>query len=212
MRKSQKQKIQKVHDILLSVHGPQKCFLVHRTPFELLVATILSAQCTDKTVNLVTPELFRRWGTPEKLADAVPEELEQVIHSCGFYHAKGKNLRAMAEKLVTDFHGEVPQTMEELTSLPGVGRKTANVVLGDAMGIPGLPVDTHVLRLSSRIGMSSSGDPVKVEADLCAALAPGLWSSFSHLVIVHGRTRCSARKPDCLNCELKHICNTGEKK
>lgn len=207
MKKNRKQKIQKVHDLLLSVYGPQKCFLNHMTPFELLVATVLSAQCTDRTVNLVTPELFRRWPTPEALAQADEKELEQVIHPCGFFHAKGKNLRALAAKLVSGFGGKVPETMEELTTLPGVGRKTANVVLGDALGIPGLPVDTHVLRLSARMGLSEGVTPEQVESDLCAALDPALWSNFSHLLIIHGRTRCSARKPDCANCEAAALCD-----
>ena len=210
MKTRLKEKIQKIHDILLDRYGPQKCFLDHATPFQLLTATILSAQCTDQTVNKVTPELFRRYPDPASLADAVPEELETVIHPCGFFRAKGKNLRAMAAKLVSDFHGEVPRTMEELTSLPGVGRKTANVVLSDSLDTPGLPVDTHVLRLARRTGMDKSGDPVKVEQTLCSALDPALWGNFSHLLILHGRTRCPARKPDCARCEIRPLCDTGK--
>ena len=206
MKKNEKLKTQRIYDLLLSVYGPQKCFLVHSSPFELLVATVLSAQCTDKMVNQVTPELFRRWPTPQKLALADEKELEEVIHPCGFYHAKGKNLRALAAKLVQDFQGKVPETMEELTSLPGVGRKTANVVLGDALGLPGLPVDTHVFRLARRMGLSKGNTPEQVEQDLCNALEPALWREFSHLLIMHGRTRCSARKPDCGICEAAALC------
>lgn len=205
-------RIRKVRDILFSVYGPQKCFLDHHTPFQLLVATILSAQCTDKTVNTVTPALFRRYPDAAALASADEAELEKWIHPCGFFHAKGKHLRAMAAELVARFHGEVPRTMEELTSLPGVGRKTANVVLSEVFDIPGLPVDTHVLRLSGRIGLDGSGDPGHVESVLCAALAPEHWKDFSHHLILHGRTRCPARKPDCAACELAALCDFHAKK
>jgi len=199
-------KIRKIRDILFSVYGPQKCFLDHLSPFQLLAATILSAQCTDRTVNTVTPALFRRYPDPAGLAAADEAELEKLIHPCGFFHAKGKNLRAMAACLVSRFGGEVPRTMEELTSLPGVGRKTANVVLSEAFDVPGLPVDTHVLRLSGRIGLDTTGDPVHVERVLCAALKPEHWKDFSHHLILHGRTRCPARKPDCAACEIASLC------
>lgn len=211
MTAKQKEKIRSVQKILLSVYGPQKCFLDHGTPFQLLCAVILSAQCTDKKVNMVTPALFQRYPDAVAMCRADMTELERLLHPCGFYHAKAKYLRDMALMLVTEFNGEVPLTMEELTRLPGVGRKTANVVLGDALGIPGLPVDTHVLRLSARTGMSRHTDPVKVEADLCSALAPELWADFSHLLIVHGRTRCPARRPDCENCEISGLCSGKEK-
>ena len=209
-------KIRKIRDILFSVYGPQRCFLDHASPFELLVATALSAQCTDKTVNTVTPALFRRFPDAAALASADERELETLIHPCGFFRAKGKHLRALAAELVARFHGEVPRTMEELTSLPGVGRKTANVVLSEAFDIPGLPVDTHVLRLSGRIGLDDSGDPVHVESVLCAALEPEHWRDFSHHLILHGRLRCPARKPDCAACEIASLCKScgkkGEKK
>ena len=206
-----KTKAAQIYDALLATYGPQKCFLDHTTPFQLLCAVILSAQCTDKKVNTVTPELFRKYPDAAALADADPAELEEILHPCGFYHAKGKYLREMAQILHTEYHGEVPGTMEELTRLPGVGRKTANVVLGDSMGVPGLPVDTHVLRLSGRIGLSRSTDPVKVEHDLCKELAPELWAQFSHLLIVHGRTRCTARRKDCNGCEIAGFCSGKEK-
>ena len=204
-------KIRKVRDILFAVYGPQKCFLNHFSPFQLLVATILSAQCTDKTVNTVTPALFKRYPDAESLASADESELETLIHPCGFFRAKGKNLRAMAACLVSRFHGEVPRTMEELVSLPGVGRKTANVVLSEDFDVPGLPVDTHVLRLSGRIGLDTTGDPVHVESVLCAALKPEQWKDFSHHLILHGRTRCPARKPDCAACEIASLCAAREK-
>lgn len=201
-----KSKCKAIYDALLTVYGPQKCFLDHETPFQLLCAVILSAQCTDKKVNTVTPELFRRYPDAAALADADAAELETILHPCGFYHAKGKYLREMAAILRDEYAGEVPDTMEELTRLPGVGRKTANVVLGDSMGVPGLPVDTHVLRLSGRLGLSRSADPVKVEQDLCKELEPEYWAQFSHLLIVHGRNRCTARRADCINCEISGLC------
>lgn len=206
-----KSKVKAIYDALLTAYGPQKCFLDHETPFQLLCAVILSAQCTDKKVNTVTPELFRRYPDAAALADADAAELEEIIHPCGFYRAKGKHLREMAAILRNDHAGEVPVTMEELTRLPGVGRKTANVVLGDAMGIPGLPVDTHVLRLSRRLGLSKSDDPVKVEQDLCKELDPEYWAQFSHLLIVHGRNCCTARRTDCAECKIAGFCTGKEK-
>lgn len=209
-RKELQQILLTIHEKLLSAHGPQECALVHSNAFELLVATILSAQCTDKMVNTVTPELFRRYPTAAALAAADRAELEKIIHPCGFYRAKANSLLGAAQKIVSDFNGEVPGNMDDLTSLPGVGRKTANVVLGDAFHVPGLPVDTHVKRITNKIGLVRSDDPVEIEQRLCANLPPELWSSFSHLIIIHGRTRCPARKPDCGNCEIKFCCKTGK--
>ncbi len=195
-----------VYDKLLSVYGPQKCFLEHMTPFQLLVATILSAQCTDKRVNMVTRELFKRWPDAVAFASCGRDELEQAIFTCGFYHAKAGHIIEASKAIVEQFHGEIPDTMEGLLKLPGVGRKTANVVLGDAMGKPGFPVDTHVRRLSGLIGLSKSADPAVIESDICAVMPPETWAQFSHLLIVHGRTRCPANRPDCPGCELARLC------
>ena len=197
---------------LLAAHGPQKCFLVHETPFQLLVATILSAQCTDKMVNKVTAELFKTHSRPEDFASLEPAELEKMIHSCGYYRAKAKNIVNASRVLVERFDSEMPSTMEELTSLPGVGRKTANVVLADSFGVPGLPVDTHVTRLSNLLGLTRSSDPVKIEAELCAGLPPERWGEFSHLLIVHGRTVCPANRPKCGECVLADLCRHAAKK
>ena len=195
-----------VYDKLLSVYGPQKCFLEHTTPFQLLVATILSAQCTDKRVNMVTRELFKRWPDAAAFASCGRDELEQAIFTCGFYHAKAGHIIEAAKAIVEQFNGEIPDTMEGLLKLPGVGRKTANVVLGDAMGKPGFPVDTHVRRLAGLIRLSDSADPAVIESDICAVMPPETWAQFSHLLIVHGRTRCPANRPDCPGCELARLC------
>ncbi|MBP5584936.1 MAG: endonuclease III [Lentisphaeria bacterium] len=195
-----------VYDKLLSVYGPQKCFLEHMTPFQLLVATILSAQCTDKRVNMVTRDLFKRWPDAEAFANCGREELEQAIFTCGFYRAKADHILKASKAIVEQFHGELPGTMEGLLELPGVGRKTANVVLGDALGQPGFPVDTHVRRLAGLIGLSASSDPEVIESDVCSVMPPETWAQFSHLLIVHGRTRCPANRPDCPGCELARLC------
>ena len=199
-----------VYDKLLSVYGPQKCFLEHMTPFQLLVATILSAQCTDKRVNMVTRDLFKRWPDAESFAKCGRDELEKAIFTCGFYRAKAAHISEAAQALVEKFNGEVPCTMEELLQLPGVGRKTANVVLGDALGQPGFPVDTHVRRLAGLIGLSDSADPEVVESDICAVMPPKTWAQFSHLLIVHGRTRCPANRPDCAGCEIAGLCRRAK--
>ena len=199
-------KLAEIDRRLLAQYGPQKCFLEHETPFQLLVATILSAQCTDRMVNRVTAELFKTRSRPEDFASMEPAELEKLIHSCGYYRAKAKNIVGASRALVEKFHSEMPRTMEELTKLPGVGRKTANVVLADAFGVPGLPVDTHVTRIAGLLGVTASKDPVRIEADLCASLAPERWGEFSHLLIVHGRTVCPARRPKCADCVLADLC------
>jgi endonuclease-3 len=179
------------------------CELVHKGPYQLLVATILSAQCTDARVNLVTPELFRRWPTPRALAEAPSEEVEDVIRSTGFFRNKAKSLRGMARALVEKHGGKVPRTMDEMLELPGVARKTANVVLGTAYGLAtGVVVDTHVQRLSQRLGLTRETDPKKIEQDLMAQLPEKEWIDFSHRLIWHGRRVCAARKPDCESCPL----------
>ena len=197
---------------LLAQYGPQKCFLEHETPFQLLVATILSAQCTDKMVNRVTSELFKTCSRPEDFAVLEPEALEKMIHSCGYYRAKAKNIVNAARVLVEHFHSEMPHAMEDLIRLPGVGRKTANVVLADSFGIPGLPVDTHVTRLTRLLGVVKSADPVKIESELCAGLKPERWGEFSHLLIVHGRTVCPANRPRCSECVLADLCRHAQHK
>ena len=203
---SGKNSVEEVYQELLAVHGPQQCFLVHKSALQLLVATILSAQCTDKTVNMVTEELFRKYPDAVSFASAIPSELEKDIHRCGYYRAKAAHIIGACSKICSDFNGEVPDHMEGLITLPGVGRKTANVVLGDFFQVPGFPVDTHVIRLSNRIGLCRTKDPVKIEESLCSKIAPANWAQFSHLLIIHGRRRCMARKPDCENCEIASIC------
>ena len=177
-----------------------------RTPFELLAATILSAQSTDALVNTVTPALFKRYPDARALAKATPARLEPQIHSTGFFRAKSKSLIGMARALVAHHGGEVPKTMDELVELPGVGRKTANVVLGHALGIPGLPVDRHVLRVANRIGIAESDDPIVVEQQLCDALPPARWTRASDTLILHGRRICRP-KPLCDQCFVVDHCD-----
>ena len=196
--------------IRLAVEYPgtakELCELDHHDSFELLVATILSAQSTDRTVNAVLPSVFARWPTAEMLAAAPLEELEEVIHSTGFFRAKSKSLKGMAEAVVERFDGEVPTRIEDLVTLPGVGRKTANVVRSVAMDLPGLPVDTHVLRLSARLGLTEQTDPVKVEYELNAMIPPAERGAFSLRMILHGRRVCDARRPACERCVLNDFC------
>jgi endonuclease III len=183
------------------------CALHHRNAFELLCATILSAQCTDARVNMVTPVLFSRYSTPEALAAAGPEDVERIIMSTGFFRSKTKSLIGMAQALVAGHGGEVPHTMEELRVLPGVGRKTANVILGNAFGInEGVTVDTHVTRLSRLLGLSRQDDPVKIEQDLMLLFPRDDWGLLSHLLIFHGRQVCIARRPRCGECVLANLC------
>jgi len=182
------------------------CELDHRSPFELLVATILSAQTTDARVNMVTPTLFERYPTPSALALADPSALEEMIRSTGFYQNKTRSLIGMATALVDRYAAEVPTELDDLTTLPGVGRKTANVVRSVAFRLPGLPVDTHVGRLSRRLGLTEQEDPVKVEAELDRYLRPELRGDFSLRMILHGRRVCLARSPQCANCALEDIC------
>jgi len=183
------------------------CALHFTTPLELLIATILSAQCTDERVNQVTPALFARCPDAASLAAISQTELEKIIHSTGFYRAKARSLRSCAASLVADHQGKVPRTMEALHKLAGVGRKTANVVLGNAFGLAeGVVVDTHVGRLSRRMGLTRHLDPVKVESALVRLIPKEDWTLVSHLLIAHGRKRCNARKPDCAQCELRKLC------
>jgi len=184
-----------------------ECALVHRSPFQLLVATILSAQCTDQRVNLVTRDLFRKYPKPVDFATAPLKDIESAIKSTGFFRNKAKNIKSCSAELVEKHHGKVPQDLEALVELAGVGRKTANVVLGTAFGIPtGVVVDTHVGRLSRRLGLTEQKDPVKVERDLMRVLPKREWIDFSHRMIHHGRQVCAARKPLCEKCSMNKFC------
>ena len=183
------------------------CALTHESPLQLLVATILSAQCTDARVNMVTPALFQRYRTARDFADASPTELESLIRSTGFYRNKAKSIRGMAKMVVEKFGGEVPRTMDDLLSLPGVARKTANVVLGTAFGIAdGIVVDTHVTRVSNRLGLTKEVNPVKIEQELVGQIPRDRWIWFSHALILHGRGPCKARNPDCPGCPVRNDC------
>lgn len=200
----------KIHETLLAMFPDAKCSLDFRTPFELLVSTVLSAQCTDERVNLVTPAFFQTWPDAESLAQATLEQIEDVVKSTGFYRNKAKSLLGMARVVVTEFHGEIPAEMEALVKLPGVGRKTANVVLGNCFGVPGITVDTHVGRLSQRLGLTCNKDPEKIEQDLMVLIPAADWTKFSHCMILHGRTTCLARKPKCSTCTLRSLCDFHE--
>jgi endonuclease III len=191
----------------MAAYPDASCALDYRNPFELLCATILSAQCTDARVNLVTPILFARYPTPEALARAKPAEVEAIVRPTGFFRNKTRSLIGMAQALVADFGGVVPQSMEELRKLPGVGRKTANVILGNAYGInDGITVDTHVTRLSRRLGLTRHDDAVKIEFDLMPLFPRDHWGLISHLLIFHGRQVCIARRPRCEICVLSDLC------
>ena len=199
-------------DVLQRTYPDAHCELDFSNPLELLVATILSAQCTDKRVNLVTPALFARCRTARDFAEIAPEELERLVQSTGFFRAKAKNIRACCAALVARHGGDVPRTMDELTPLAGVGRKTANVVLGNAFGIDvGVVVDTHVSRLAQRLGLTRATTPEKIEQELMALVPRAQWTRFSHWLIWHGRRRCTARKPDCAACEAAHLCPSAGK-
>jgi len=192
---------------LPAIYPDAHCELDHSNPLDLLVATILSAQCTDKRVNIVTKDLFQRCRTAADYAAIPQEELETLVRSTGFYRNKAKNIRAMGAALIAKHGGEVPSTLEALAALPGAGRKTANVVLGNAFQKnEGVVVDTHVGRLSQRLGLTSFSDPVRIEQDLIKLFPRDSWTLLSHWLIFHGRRRCPARKPDCPNCELRDIC------
>ncbi|RJP84757.1 MAG: endonuclease III [Desulfobacteraceae bacterium] len=205
-------RIQKICQILKTRYPDVKTQLNHRNAFQLLVATILSAQCTDRQVNAVTPNLFAQLKTPEDFARAPIETIETLIHSTGFFHNKAKNIQNCARMLMERFDGKVPDTIDELIQLPGVGRKTANVVLGAVFGIPGMVVDTHVARISQRLGLTSSKDPVKIESDLMDIIPKSKWNDFSLWLIYFGRAVCNARKPDCPNCFLTHLCPYPDKR
>lgn len=183
-----------------------ECSLVYEKPYELMFATRLAAQCTDARVNIVTATLFKKYPTLEAFANADLEELEQDVKPCGFYHTKAKSLKEMAGQLIERFGGEVPQTMDELLSLSGVGRKTANLILGDVYGKPAVVTDTHCIRISGRLGLTDNKEPAKVEKDLVKLLPPEISNHFCHQTVQFGRDICRARKPDCGNCPLNYFC------
>ena len=202
-----KPRVRKIVSSLAETYPVAICVLNHESPFQLLAATILSAQCTDERVNLVTPELFCRWPTPQALAVAKQSDVEEVVHSTGFFRAKAANLIGMAAGLVEHHHGELPRTLVELTALPGVGRKTANVLLGTAFGIPsGVVVDTHVKRITTLLGLTQATSAERIEQDLMALLPESEWINFSHRLIHHGRRICIARRPKCDECPLRPHC------
>jgi endonuclease-3 len=201
------QRTSRILTLLKRIYPKAHCALHFSTPLQLLIATILSAQCTDERVNQVTPALFTRCPDAASLAAISPKELEKIIHSTGFYRAKARSLRSCAASLVAEHGGKVPKTMEALHKLAGVGRKTANVVLGNAFGLAeGVVVDTHVGRLSRRMGLTRHLDPVKVESALVRLIPKEDWTLVSHLLIAHGRKRCMARNPNCAQCELRKLC------
>ena len=197
----------KIRKILRTTYPEVKTQLDYQNPFQLLVATILSAQCTDRQVNRVTRTLFKKLSTPKALAEAPITMIEKLIHATGFYRNKAKNIKLCANTLMERHHGNVPGTLEELVKLPGVGRKTANVVLGAAFNIPGIVVDTHVSRISQRLDLTDHKDPVKIEYDLMEQMPKNAWNDFSLHLIYFGRETCSARKPKCGLCPLSKLCN-----
>lgn len=201
------EKADTVYRLLKKEFPDAHCELYHTSPFELLIATILSAQCTDVRVNVVTPILFKKYSTPEKLARASQADVEKIIHSTGFYKNKAANIIACSQSLLTNHQGELPRTIEELTQLPGVGRKTANVVLGNAFNLNyGIVVDTHVKRITNLLGLTKSENPEKIEEDLMKVFPKDTWTEISHLFIFLGRRICIARRPKCEECILNKIC------
>jgi endonuclease-3 len=203
-RKAQAKKVVRA---LKKHYADAECALVHETPFQLLIATILSAQCTDERVNIVTKELFAEYSTPEALVEVPIPKLEKLVQSTGFFRNKAKNIHACCRDLVDKHDGQVPENLEELTALAGVGRKTANVVLGTAFGIPsGVVVDTHVHRISRRLGLTTADDPVRIERELIEILPKKEWIDYSHRLIWHGRKICKARRPLCEECTMKGFC------
>ncbi|BDR85583.1 endonuclease III [Clostridium tetani] len=198
--------IKKVIETLGRTYPEAKCELDFKSPYELLVATILSAQCTDKRVNKVTSKLFEEYNTPEKIIELSQEELGEKIKSCGFYNNKSKNILGATQKILEKFKGKVPKTMEELMSLPGVGRKTANVVLSNAFGVPAIAVDTHVFRVSNRTGIAKGKNPDEVEMELMKNIDKDMWSITHHYLIWHGRYTCKSRKPQCEECPIAPYC------
>ena len=198
-----------IFELLKKQYSDAKCSLDFNTPFEMMVAVMLSAQCTDERVNKVTAEFFPKYNTPQAFADMPLEDIENLIHSCGFYKNKAKNLKLASQKILTEFNGEIPKTMEELMSIPGVGRKSANVIMLEAFNNPqGIAVDTHAKRISNRIGFSNAKEPQKIEQDLLKLFPKEYYYDANHILIWHGRNICKAQNPNCENCCIKHLCKS----
>jgi len=205
------ERVKKILPILQKLYPDAKTALKFTNPLELLIATILSAQCTDVRVNMITGDLFKKYKSAADWAKADLKEIESDIRSTGFYHNKAVSIKGACTKIIEQFGGQVPDTMDGLTSLPGVGRKTANVVLGNVFGEPAIACDTHVIRLSRRLGLSTNSNPVKLEFDLAEIIPRKSWTQFSHLLIFHGRNVCKARRPDCENCRISEHCPSAFK-
>ena len=212
-KKKRRERARRVYDLLAGEYPDARTALHHENPYQLAVATILSAQCTDERVNEVTPTLFAHWPTPAGLAAAAPRELEKVIRPTGFFRNKTRNLIGMAQAVVSEHGGEIPDTMEALVELPGIGRKTANVILGNAFGMSiGVVVDTHVRRVSRRLRFTPYDDPKKIEKDLMDLFPHERWTMLAHLLIFHGRRVCVARRPKCEECVVSHLCPSSRVK
>jgi endonuclease III len=210
-KKDAAQRIKEIYPILVKNYPQATVTLDFKTPLELMTSTILAAQCTDARVNIVAKDLYKKYRSVKDWAKADILEIENDIRSTGFYHNKAKSIKASAQKIIDEFGGQVPKTMEELLTLPGVGRKTANVILGNAFGIPGVVTDTHVIRLSRRLGLSENSEPVKLEFDLMEIVPKKNWTLFSHLLVFHGRNICIARKPLCEKCPISKYCPSAFK-
>ena len=202
-----KRRARRLLPILEQLYPDARVMLDFKTPLQLLIATILAAQCTDERVNQITPALFRRYRTAQDLAEADPAELEEMIRPTGFFRSKARSIMGCCRQIVEGHDGQAPRTMEELTALPGVGRKTANIILWNAFGIPGLAVDTHVSRVANRIGLAASDDPDTIEAQLCELFPRERWGIVTHLIGFHGRKTCFARKPNCPACTIRSLCD-----
>lgn len=204
---NRKEKLQKIHDLLYAEMGECTCPLIHADAYQLLIAVMLSAQCKDDRVNQVTKILFSIAPDADKMSGLPLEKIEEIIHPCGLFQNKSRNILMTSKMILEEYNGCVPRTMEELTRLPGIGRKSANVVLGNAFNIPGFPVDTHVKRVLFRLGATKSRNPEVIEREVCKVIPGDLWTNFSHLLIQHGRRCCSAAKPQCGNCVLCGLCS-----
>ena len=210
MKLSKKDTAAMAEKLLEKAYPDAKCSLEYETPLELLIATRLSAQCTDKRVNIVTRDLFAKYKTAKDFANAEIEDIAECIKSCGLYKTKARDIKMMAEKIISDFSGEVPDSLEKLLTLPGVGRKTANLIMGDIFGKPAVVTDTHCIRISRRLGLTKNTEPKKVEFDLLKLLTPETSSDFCHRIVLFGREYCRARNPLCENCPLKEICKENK--
>lgn len=209
---TKKEKALQAVEALKKKYPESICSLNADNPLQLIIATRLSAQCTDARVNLVTPELFAKYKTVEDFANADVSDVEKIIHSCGFFRAKARDIVGMCQKMISDFGGEVPSTIEELTSLPGVGRKTANLIMGDVYGQPAVVADTHLIRISNLLGLVSTKDPLKVEMQLREILPPDESNDFCHRCVLHGRDTCISGRPKCGECEMQSFCAYGSDK